>query len=205
LLNATLVRERLLSRTQVDLDGPRPVDDAPCWNWTGGTTKPDGTGYGQFSVGKRKGILAHRASYELTYGPIAPGLHVDHLCLNKRCVNPAHLEAVTPLVNTQRWADTITECAQGHEYAEASTYITKVGHRMCRICVVERMRARRAAEPRKERVLAPACGKGHEFTPENTYTAPNGHRSCRQCARDRGRPQARKTSQEAIAEAGTAA
>ncbi len=56
------VRERLLSRVYVDPHGPRPVDDAPCWLWG---RKPSPEGYGQFSVGKQKGLLAHRVSYEL--------------------------------------------------------------------------------------------------------------------------------------------
>jgi hypothetical protein len=71
-----------------------------CWEWTG-----SGTGrakaYGQFWVAG-KGVLAHRFSYETMVGPIPEGLELDHLCRFQRCVNPTHLEPVTPSVNIQR-------------------------------------------------------------------------------------------------------
>lgn len=71
-----------------------------CWEWQANLI---GTGYGQFRhCGRSK--LAHRHEYEWRYGPIPYGLELDHLCRNKRCVNPDHLEAVTHTENMQRWA-----------------------------------------------------------------------------------------------------
>lgn len=68
-----------------------------CWNWVGGLD----VGYGFFTVPGRK-FAAHRWAYENLVGPIPDGLHLDHLCLNTRCVNPDHLEPVTRAENTRR-------------------------------------------------------------------------------------------------------
>lgn len=66
-----------------------------CWPWTAAVFRD---GYGQFSHGRR----AHRVAYESVVGPIPDGMQLDHLCRNKLCVNPSHLEPVTPRVNTIR-------------------------------------------------------------------------------------------------------
>lgn len=77
-----------------------------CWEWQAAR---NGSGYGQFAIetkrpktGWRKNSLAHRAAYELEVGPIPDGFHIDHLCRNRLCVNPAHLEAVPQRVNSRR-------------------------------------------------------------------------------------------------------
>lgn len=75
-----------------------------CWVWIGAV---DQAGYGRFSYRRaeshrRGGVGAHRAVYELLVGPIAPGMTLDHLCKNTRCVNPQHLEQVTNLENIRR-------------------------------------------------------------------------------------------------------
>ena len=72
------------------------ITDAGCWEWQGAKT---GAGYGaQRFRGRLE--LTHRISYILHAGPIPDGLHLDHLCRNTICCNPADLEAVTPRVNT---------------------------------------------------------------------------------------------------------
>jgi hypothetical protein len=129
-------RDRLLAKAVVDLDGPRTVDDAPCWNWRGARNKK---GYGRFGYQGRT-AYPHRLMYIWTYGVIPDGLEIDHLCRNASCVNPAHLEAVTGQVNMLR-APTIakanadkTHCPAGHEYTVANTYISKRNQRYCRKC-----------------------------------------------------------------------
>lgn len=74
------------------------VADTNCWLWQGEINR---NGYGRVWVnGKR--LMAHRVAYEAFHGAITPGLVLDHLCRNRRCCNPEHLEPVTVKVNTQR-------------------------------------------------------------------------------------------------------
>lgn len=128
----TPMAERLAAGTAVD-----PVTG--CHNWTKTLTT---AGYGQVSTGtKVKKRPAHRASYELHKGPIPDGMQIDHLCRNPRCINPDHLEAVTPQENTLRGmapnaiAVRNGACTKGHPYVEGSHYVhPKTGHRSCRIC-----------------------------------------------------------------------
>lgn len=106
-----------------------------CWEWTSVKTHD---GYGQFSIkGKKK--YSHRVSYELFKGDIPEGLQLDHLCRNRSCVNPDHLEPVTQQENMMRGVGLAlinkrkTHCLQGHEYSEKNTYLHKNG-RNCREC-----------------------------------------------------------------------
>ncbi len=93
------IRDREASYwSRVDKNGPVPErrpDLGPCWLWTGNVNPV--TGYGQFRQG-----APHRYGYELANGAIPEGLHIDHLCAGRHCVNPAHLEAVTQQENNER-------------------------------------------------------------------------------------------------------
>jgi hypothetical protein len=117
-----------------------------CWIWAGAIT----AGYGRV---KRNGRtdMAHRVAYELHVGPIPAGLHLDHLCRNRACVNPAHLEPVTRRTNILRGVGpTATnflkaQCVNGHDLAIAR--VTADGRRDCRLCRnIRKAEARRAAK-----------------------------------------------------------
>jgi len=117
------------------------VDVGDCWQWVASKTSD---GYGQFFPGDGKRWRSHRWLWTQLVGPIASGLEVDHLCRNRACVNPDHLEPVSKKVNQHRGNSPMgvnarkTQCPAGHIYDEANTRLSvdKFGttHRQCRAC-----------------------------------------------------------------------
>ena len=95
-----------------------------CWNWTASV---DTNGYGQF-ISAGRNCRAHRVAFELLKESIPTEKQLDHLCRNKRCVNPDHLEIVTGRVNVLRGTGVTarnaqkTHCPKGHPYSERNTY-----------------------------------------------------------------------------------
>lgn len=119
------VVERLMEKVSKDTE-------SDCWNWTGCVDR-DGYGQVRSDAPGWPMVKAHRASYQLHCGPIPDGLVLDHLCRNRRCVNPNHLEPVTNRENMLRATALITHCVKGHEYTPENTGRDRNG-RYCRIC-----------------------------------------------------------------------
>lgn len=107
----------------------------------------DNGGYGRFVLSSQhRSVLAHRVAYELSIGPIPEGTEIDHLCRNRACCNPAHLEAVPHRVNVLRGdykagskgrgeqQKAKTHCPHGHPYAGDNLVLQKRGGRVCKVC-----------------------------------------------------------------------
>lgn len=149
--------QRLLAKVAPGGDG--------CWVWTAGFHRD---GYGQFKSGGRT-VPAHRAAYELLVGEVPDGLVLDHLCRNRACVNPRHLEPVTNRENVLRGETFVAEnlakthCPNGHPYSGENLAFTPDGRRRCRACARDlsrrqrqrpEVKARRAEYARRARAAA---------------------------------------------------
>jgi len=134
--------ERLMQRVVID-------PSSGCWQWQG----PTNYGYGRFYS---RGVTyrAHRAAYELLVGPVPIGLEMHHLCHNRACVNPSHLQ---PIERHDHWLlgtsvslfnATKETCVNGHPFTEENTHIyEKAGRKVrhCRACGRERVRKQAAS------------------------------------------------------------
>jgi len=107
-----------------------------CWLWKGAQ---NGTGYGFFSI-DGKATYAHRLSFTHWNGDIPKAIEIDHLCRTRNCVNPQHLETVTPYENFRRGQNIANlnlykkNCKQGHKLSGDNLIVTKNNFRVCRTC-----------------------------------------------------------------------
>ena len=166
-------------------------DEQGCMLWTASLGSD---GYGLFGIktgaGKWCRVGAHRLSYQHFIGPIPQGLELDHLCRNRKCVNPIHLEAVTHRVNIFR-GNTLaanyaarTHCKRGHLYDASNTGWRGTG-RLCLTCIKQRNDEKQARTISQYvfNTWKTHCKNGHEFTLENTYRV-GRRRHCRACGRE---------------------
>lgn len=130
------------------------LDIADCWEWTG-SLNPGGYAQLRFTdtrypIGDKRRytvLPAHRFLYEQLVGPIRKDWHLDHLCRNKPCCNPDHLEPVPPRVNYLRSESFAAmnarkrRCPRGHPYIAENTRADRHGKRYCKVCAADYMRA----------------------------------------------------------------
>ena len=112
-----------------------------CWNWIGFIND----GYGKFNIkdvdGKWKQYFSHRVSWSIHGRKFTDGMVLDHICRNRKCINPDHLREVTPEENVLKNSLSFvsinsekTKCPSGHLYLGENLRHTKTGARYCLEC-----------------------------------------------------------------------
>jgi hypothetical protein len=129
-------RTKRINGTPEERFWPKVDARGDCWEWTASITDD---GYGRFK-GHGTMVNAHRFAWELLVGPVPAGMVLDHLCRNRKCVNPDHMEPVTPKENTRRGFLLFmqkrqqTHCVHGHPLSGSNLGRDWRGHRRCKTC-----------------------------------------------------------------------
>lgn len=133
-----------------------------CWEWTASIQCH---GYGKFWLNGRS-ELTHRVSYENIHDKIPKGLVINHLCRNRKCCNPDHLEVISQGENIRKGLSGFlsglqqrlkTHCKQGHKYTKKNTYIYSNGSRACKICTIIRNRQFRVNKKQTTKNTLKSC------------------------------------------------
>lgn len=143
-----ITRQGYMGRSHENVGFMARIVEQPngCWHYRGSHV---GDGYVRIRF-RGKPTAGHVVAWTLLRGPVPDGLELDHLCRNRRCVNPAHLEPVThrenvlrsPIANAAINARK-SECIRGHAFTPENTIIQCGGKRACRTCVNEAQRRNR--------------------------------------------------------------
>lgn len=146
-----VVPERKIFRKPLSLE----IDENGCWNW--GWVR-NHLGYGGVSDMPGNIKMAHRIFYRAFVGPLLDGLQIDHLCRNKACVNPSHLEQVTAKINQGRalkYRKKKTHCPSGHPYSGSNLIKDTEGYQKCATCLA------RNKKKEKEKIKLKSILKKH--------------------------------------------
>lgn len=183
---STTLLSRLFSHITVKDTGYK----TPCWMWF-----PEKPHQYAFMYVNKVQYLVHRLMYSLFVAPANPAMHTDHLCRIPCCVNPSHLEMVTPRINTLRGTSPSaknaqkTHCIRGHEFTPDNVW--KVGKdkrfRVCRTCSTDYIRRHKGFKRSTPMPIRSDehCFKGHPRTAETTRIRSNGYRECKICQRQK--------------------
>jgi hypothetical protein len=172
-----------------------------CWLWAG---RKSAEGYAAYWLNGHTRPV-HHIAFELLLGETPPpGMHLDHLCRTRHCVNPDHLEVVTPAANSRRAnlpKMTRTHCTHGHEWTPENTLPMPESKR-CRQCILVRGHIKKgidctydrfcsADSHKARRGLADTCKRGHSMA--DAYVRKDtGHRNCATCIRERAKKATQK-------------
>lgn len=170
---------------KIDKNSDKSWNNTNCWEWLGAK---NGKGYGNFiywnNENNLKRIYVHRFSHQVFIGPIPYKFTIHHKCKTKNCVNPEHLQACSYKDHSKKDGNGAkTHCKHGHEFTLENTYISKEGHRYCKICRLNNLRKNTNYNGGMANKIKTHCIRGHLLQGDNLYINRDGSRHCKECRR----------------------